>query len=402
MSDRNRVLVAGAGPVGCTVAYALLRQGIPVTLLEASADLPSDPRAATFHPPTMEMLEEIGLAKPLHDMGIEIKTWQYRDRKKGRIAEFDLGLLSDITPYPYRLHCEQFKYARMVLEKATEFSDCEYRNNTAVTGFTQDADGVRLSADGPDGPETFEAKYLIGCDGGRSVVRHGMDTGFDGFTFEERFLVLATTYNFEPDGFAGTCYVADPEEWCSMFHVPANGPPGWWRVVFPMKPGMPEEEIMTDEFAQSRVQGFEPRDEPYEIVHQNLYTVHQRVADNYREGRILLAGDAAHVNNPLGGMGLNFGLHDAINLTEKLGKVWRGDAEDDLLDLYVRQRRTVALEYLHTQTLQNKKDLEEKDPAVREKTQAEWQRTAADPELARKFLLRTAMFEGVRRAESIQ
>lgn len=402
MSEKNRVIVAGAGPVGVTVAYALLRQDIPVTLVEASAELPSDPRAATFHPPTMEMLKGISLAQPLHDMGIEINKWQYRDRKKGRIAEFDLGILSDITEYPYRLHCEQFKYARMVLAKVREFDDCTYRNNTAVTGFAQDGNGVRLSADGPDGPEVFKGKYLVGCDGGRSPVRHQMNTGFEGFTFEERFLVIATNYNFEPDGFAGTCYVADPDEWCSMFRVPAEGPPGWWRVVFPMKPGQSEDEIFTDEFVQSRVQGFHPRSEPYEIMHRNLYTVHQRIADTYREGRVFLAGDAAHINNPLGGMGLNFGLHDAINLTEKLGKVWRAEAEEDLFDLYVRQRRTVAVEYLHAQTMQNKKDLEEKDEAVREKTQAEWRRIADDPKLARQFLLRTAMFEGVNRAASIQ
>ena len=402
MDEQNRVLVAGAGPVGVTVAYALLRQDIPVTLIEASGELPSAPRAATFHPPTMEMLDRIGLAQPLHDMGMEIKTWQYRDRKKGKIAEFDLGLLSDITPYPYRLHCEQFKYARMILEKTCAFSDCHYRNNTVVTGFTQNGNGVSLLVEGPDGPETIKGRYLIGCDGGRSVVRRQMNTGFEGFTFEERFLVLATTYNFEPDGFAGTCYIADPKEWCSMFRVPADGPPGWWRVVFPIKPGQTEEKIFSDEFVQSRVQGFHPRSEPYEIVHRNLYTVHQRIADTYREGRVFLAGDAAHINNPLGGMGLNFGIHDAINLTEKLGKVWRGEAEDDVFDLYVRQRRTVAVEYLHAQTLQNKKDLEETDEAVREETQAQWRRTAEDPELAREFLLRTAMIEGVRRAESIE
>ncbi len=402
MNDQNRVLVAGAGPVGITVAYALLRQDIPVTLVEASSELPSAPRAATFHPPTMEMLEGIGLAQPLHDMGMEIKTWQYRDRKKGKIAEFDLGLLSDVTPYPYRLHCEQFKYARMILEKVRAFADCEYRNNAPVTGFSQDADSVSLTVDGPDGPETIKGRYLVGCDGGRSVIRRQMNTGFDGFTFEERFLVLATTYNFEPDGFAGTCYIADPNEWCSMFRVPADGPPGWWRVVFPMKPGQAEDEIFSDEFVQSRIQGFHPRSEPYEIMHRNLYTVHQRIADTYREGRVFLAGDAAHINNPLGGMGLNFGIHDAISLTEKMGKVWRGEAQDDVFDLYVRQRRTVAVEYLHAQTMQNKKDLEETDEAVREETQAEWRRTAEDPELARKFLLRTAMIEGVRRAASIQ
>jgi len=116
-TKNDRVVIAGAGPVGVTAAYALLRQGIPVLLLESYADLPTDPRASTFHPPTMERLESLDVAEELHGMGIEVPKWQFRDLKKGLVAEFDLSILGDITRYPFRLHCEQHKYARMLLSK---------------------------------------------------------------------------------------------------------------------------------------------------------------------------------------------------------------------------------------------------------------------------------------------
>ena len=187
-----------------------------------------------------------------------------------------------------------------------------------------------------------------------------------------------------------------------MFKVPADGPPGQWRVVFPMKPDATDDKIFGDDAVQARLQAFHPLDGGYEVLHRNLYAVHQRIAETFRRGRVFLAGDAAHINNPLGGMGLNFGIHDALNLGEKLGSVWRGERGDALLDLYDRQRRTVAVEYLHAQTLQNKRDLEERDALARAKRQAEWRETAGDPDRALAFLRRTAMFEGVERARSIQ
>jgi 3-(3-hydroxy-phenyl)propionate hydroxylase len=174
-----------------------------------------------------------------------------------------------------------------------------------------------------------------------------------------------------------------------------------WRCVFPADPQEDERELLDHTHAQRRLQGFVAHAMPYEIVHTNLYSVHQRVATCYRAGRVLLAGDAAHVNNPLGGMGLNFGIHDAHDLAGKLARVWRGDAPADLLDHYDRQRRTVAERFLQAQSIENKHTLEERDPAAREARKAEMRRIAADPELARRFLLRTSMIEGLRAAAAI-
>jgi len=397
------VLIAGAGPVALTAAYALLRQNIPVQLFDIYATVPSEPRASTFHPPTVELLEEIGVAEELLSMGLEVRYWQQRDRRKGLVAELDLHILSDITRYPYRLHCEQHKYAGMLLRRVEEMSPGCVHRNSRVLSARQDADAAYLTVETPTGTHEVKGRYLIGADGGRSIVRHSLGVSFEGKTFEERFLVLTTPFDFGPYGFTGTCYIADPVEWCSMFRVPADGPPGRWRVVFPESSGRPEAEVFNEAECQARLQNFFPHPDgkDYQIVHKNIYQVHQRIAGKFRVGHVFLAGDAAHINNPLGGMGLNFGIHDALNAADKIGQVWRGEADETVFDRYDRQRRTVAEEYLLAQTAQNKRDLEERDPVAREKRQEEWRQTAADPKKARAFLLKTAMFESVRRAREI-
>lgn len=403
-TKNDRVVIAGAGPVGVTAAYALLRQGIPVLLLESYADLPTEPRASTFHPPTMERLESLDVAEELHGMGIEVPKWQFRDLKKGLVAEFDLSILGDITRYPFRLHCEQHKYARMLLSKVEKMDGCEIRKSRTVTGARSEENGVSVTVDGPNGPEKVTGRYLIGCDGGKSVVRHAMGVSFEGLTFEERFLVLTTPFDYTDHGFRGTCYIADPDRWYSMFKVPAEGPPGRWRVVSPVEPTVDEADAFDDDACQERIQAVMPHPDggTFPIIHKNIYQVHQRIAGRFAVGNVFLAGDAAHINNPLGGMGLNFGIHDALNLTEKMVAVYRGEASDDIFALYDRQRRTVAEEYLLAQTAQNKRDLEESDPESRAQRQKEWRETADNPEAAREFLLRTAMFKSVERERSIQ
>jgi 3-(3-hydroxy-phenyl)propionate hydroxylase len=212
--------------------------------------------------------------------------------------------------------------------------------------------------------------------------------------------VITTENDFADSGFAYSSYVSDPREWCALFEVPGKGPPGLWRVVFPTPPESTVEELLDFTTAQGRLQGFLPARSPYAIVHTNLYTVHQRVAHTYRRNRALLAGDAAHVNNPLGGMGMNFGIHDAVALAAALTRVLNG-GPDDLLNLYDRQRRYVANAFLQAMTIQNKRTLEEKDPLKRRERLEEIRLTAADPAKARDFLMRTSMFEGLNAASQI-
>ncbi len=400
-AQSDSVLIAGAGPIGLTAALCLAQRRIPVTVLEAGAKIFDDPRAGTIHPPTLEMFADIDVTEMMLARGYIVRNYQYRDRRTGVVADFDLGALTDDTPYPYRLMLEQHKICYMLLERLKTYPCCDVLMEHRVTAVTQDDEGVSATVETRGGAKTFLGRWMIGCDGGRSQVRKSMNVEFSGFTYPERFLILSTRYDFEPFGYALTNYIADPDEWCALFKVPGHDERGVWRVAFPVDAQSPVEEIFNEAAVQRRMQGFHRKDGDYDVIHRNLYDVHQRVASCYRDGRLLLAGDAAHINNPLGGMGMNFGFHDAFNLTEKLAAVIRDGADDALLDRYDRQRRTVAQEYLQRQTIENKRNIEQNDPIEREKFYDELRAIAADRAKLRSYLLRVAMIEGVRRANAI-
>jgi 3-(3-hydroxy-phenyl)propionate hydroxylase len=399
-SDEARVLVAGGGPAGMATALFLIEHGVPVLLLERGEGPHADPRAATYHPPTLEMLERSGVTAELHERGIVARRWQYRDRREGLVAEFDLQSLAGDTRYPYRLQCEQHKLVAMMERRVAASPLARILHGVEVTAVTQHAEGVEVEVKHAGGrSSSFGGRWLVGADGGRSVVRKSQNIDFRGFTWPERFLVITTTFDFETLGFAYSSYTMDPQEWAATFKVPGDGS-GIWRCVFPTRPEENERELLDVERAAARLAAFVPESRQGQVIHTNLYAVHQRIAETYRRGRVLLVGDAAHVNNPLGGMGLNFGIHDAHHLADCLGRIWQG-ATDELLDRYDRQRRDVAERYLQAQTISNKKTLEESDPQRRAQQQAQMRAMAADAAEARRYLLRTSMIEGLRAAATI-
>lgn len=397
----ERVLIAGGGPSGMATALFLIQRGIPVTVIERSIEAHADPRAATYHPPTLEMLAPSGVTAELHAQGIIARRWQFRDRREGLVAEFDLERLTDDTPYPYRLQCEQHKLVDMMERRVAGSSLATIIHGASVDDVTQDsshASAMVLHADGRR--ERLSGSYLVGADGGRSIVRKSQNIAFEGFTWPERFLVITTTFDFESLGFAYSSYTMDPIEWAATFKVPGDDGRGIWRCVFPTRTDEHESDLLDSTRAAARLREFVPESASGRVVHVNLYAVHQRVAATYRKGRVLLAGDAAHINNPLGGMGLNFGIHDAHSLAGYLAEAIES-GRNEPLDRYDRQRRTVAERYLQAQTIANKQLLEETDHDRRLARQAEMRAIAADQDRARQYLLRTAMIEGLRVAASI-
>jgi 3-(3-hydroxy-phenyl)propionate hydroxylase len=397
------VLIAGGGPVGLFCALLLGRHGLPVRLFDENADLQQDPRAATTHPATLELLGAAGLADDVARVGLVAPIFQFWDRPTGRkVAEFDHALLKDDTAYPFAVQCEQFKTARLILERLRALPNVEVLFGHEVVGVDQNDRSVTVEARGPAGMTTHQGAYLIGADGGRSIVRKQCGIAFDGFTWPERFIVLTTPFDFAASrGYCPRSYFADPDEWCNCFKVSGDGPPGLWRTVYPANPALSDDELMSDEAVQARLQRFFPAPEPYEIVHRNLYVTHQRVAHRFRAGRVLLAGDAAHVNNPIGGMGLNGGLQDAANASEQIAKILLDGAPDRLLDLYDLQRRTVATEFVQEQSIANKKRLETREPQARRRNLDELGAIAADPARARDFLLRSSMLSSQRRVAAM-
>jgi len=404
MSTENRqILIAGGGPVGLLCAWLIGRRGIPVRLFDNNSGPQADPRAATTHPATLDLLAEDGLAEDMARVGLVAPIFQFWDRPSGElVAQFDHAVLKNDTRHPFVVQCEQFKTAKLILERLRKCPSVEVLFDCEVLDATQTADAVTAQVRGPSGIVSHSGAYLIGADGGRSTVRRRSGIKFEGFTWPERFIVLTTPYDFEAErGYCYRSYFADPGAWCNCFKVSADGPPGLWRTVYPTDPAQSEDAIMNDSGVQARMQSFFPSPEPYEIVHRNLYVTHQRVAETFRAGRVLLAGDAAHVNNPIGGMGLNGGIQDAVSLSDKLIRILLDGAPERLLDLYDLQRRTVAIEFVQEQSIANKKRLEARDPDVRKRNLDELRQIAADPERARQFLLRTAMIASQRRAEGI-
>jgi 3-(3-hydroxy-phenyl)propionate hydroxylase len=226
---------------------------------------------------------------------------------------------------------------------------------------------------------------------------------FEGFTYPERFIKIATTFDFGTANpkVAFRNYFSDPDEWCNLFKVQGKRPPGLWRAIMPIKSEETDEIALSPERIETRLQTFFPNSGRYEIEYVNVYGAHQCVAATFRKGRVLLAGDSAHVNNPIGGMGMNGGIHDGINLADKLARVIHGEAGDDLLDLYSRQRRHAAVKYVQAQTIANKRLMEERDPAVRQKNFDELRRTADNPDSARAYMRRAALADSLRDAAAV-
>jgi len=396
------VVIAGAGPTGLMAALALAKQGVTVMVFETEPALTHDLRAGSFHPPTQEMMAPYGITARMEAIGLKVSNWQIRQRRGDLVANFDLGLLSDITPYPHRLHLEQHRLTPIQFDLLKEQPTASVHFGHAVTGFEQRGDSVMVTVQSEGKSRVIEAAWLVAADGGKSVIRKQTGVNFEGFTWPEQFLVVSTEYDFGRHGFAMNAYISDPVEWAAIFKVPDDGPPGLWRIAFPCDPEIADEEHLKAPNVERRMQAFLERDVPYEIRYKSIYRVHQRVADNWRLGRVLLAGDAAPLNNPLGGFGLNSGIHDAVNLAEKLGRVMRGEADEILMDLYVRQRRNATVEQVQAMSIRNKKLLEERDPAVQRQRVAEMVEIANDPVRCLEHLLNTSMISGLRRSALVQ
>jgi len=394
-----RILIVGAGPVGMTAAAYLANEGIPVTVVDAHRDVPTDLRASTFHPPTLDMLDRFGIGKKCVEQGLICPQWQFRDRREGVIATFDLSLLKDETNHPYRLQCEQWKLSLLLRDWLQAHPDAEVIFGARAVDVAQDDDGVTVSVEREDGTkESLRGRYLIGADGARSNIRKALGVKFEGMTIPEIFLSISTPFPFQEafDDLSNIAYLSDPDEWAVLLRTPSL-----WRVLLPTDPGETPEHMKSAARVEERLQALCPNPEPYEIAHAVDYRVHEKVAEKYTFGRIFLAGDAAHLNNPLGGMGMNGGIHDAMNLAGKLTRVWHG-APLSLMDRYERQRRKVAVETVQAQALRNRSILNERSPEARKVYHDELRATVADPVKHKAYVMRSSLLQSLRDLEDVE
>jgi 3-(3-hydroxy-phenyl)propionate hydroxylase len=375
------VLIAGAGPSGAVAAYRLAQMGVDVILLEGQPQCPQDMRASTFHPPTLDMMEELGLLDTLEAQALRAPIYQYRNRATGEVLSLDMGEIADVARHPYRLQCEQFKLTRLIADKLAEHPHGSILFQRRLTHYEQDDQGV------------------IGADGANSLVRKLMGVEFSGFTYPEKFLTLSTTYPVHEafQDLAYVAYMADPREWCVLIRVSE-----FWRVLVPALETDDDAVLVGDAKKSVVFDGLVGDGACVVTSHRTVYRVHQRVANSYRQGRVILMGDAAHLNNPLGGFGMNSGVHDAWNLSDKLQAILQDSADPDAeLDRYERQRRTVMQEFVQAQTMRNKRALEAGAEAAQGEAQAQLAAVIANPDLRRDYILNQAMIKSRAREAEI-
>ncbi len=398
-----KLIVVGSGPVGAVLALGAAQRGMNVVLVEAETVVDETPRAATVHPSTLAMLGALGLMDDILEQGLVARYFDFWDRPtRTLIARMDHEVLADLTPYPFVVQVEQHKIVNMVRDRLAGFDNVEVHLGATVTGVEQAASGVLASAERDGEALRLTGDYLIGTDGGRSTVRKGLGIEFEGYTWPERFLVLTTLFDFQ-QAFPGCSYrnyLADPEEWVNLFKVAGDGGSGRWRAVFPTGVDETDDQALSDDVVRRRLGRLAVDANPAEqLLHRKLYKVHQRVASAFRGGRMFLAGDAAHVNNPIGGLGLNCGIHDAVELLDTISVA--AGVDDPVLDRYEARRRTLNIEFVQQQTVTNKQRLEEVDPDQRKVRFAELAAIAADPKRERAFLMRSSLLQSVAKSKTI-
>lgn len=391
------MIIAGAGPVGLTAARLFQEQGIPFLVLESEKELADDLRASTFHPPTLDMLDGLDAAGPLIAEGLISPTWQIRMHPGGERAVFDLGAISDDTDHPFRLQCKQSTLCRILMAQILDRGG-EVHMGMRVTEVDQDADGVRVTAEDCRGQShRFEGGFLIGADGSRSVIREMVTSVFAGKTYPETTILATTRFPFEEHlpGLSNVNYVWKEGGTFSLLRLP-----DMWRCsLYPDGEETVEDALRPESIAR-KLQEIAPSDTPHVVEEIRPYRIHMRIVDTYRKERIVLAGDAAHLNSPSGGMGMNGGIHDAFELAATLGAILDGGPLD-LLDRYTRRRRPIAELEILTQADRNRARMQERDPALRRKMLADLQAITQDPARMREHLLQTSMITGLRKAGAI-
>lgn len=383
------VVIAGAGPVGLTAAVALAQKGVPVRVFEKGLALSRESRASTFHPSSLEILHELGLVDQLLSAGVTVPSFQFRDRYRGLIAQFNYSVLEADTNYAYRIQFEQSKLTPLLLQELSGLKDAEVLFGHEVVHARIEAErSIVVTINSDEGEWTLECPYLIGADGAGSKVRKSAGIDFEGLTYPERYLVVSTMFEFSeviPD-LSYVNYIADPEEWFALLRTPDH-----WRATFPLEEQESDDQANTDSAIQRRLSKIHPLADGYEVVHTNIYRVHRRVANKFSVGGVVLIGDAAHVNNPLGGLGMNSGILDAFFLAGVLHDVWMGREDEKKLQEFGLRHKHVAENVIGKQSNYNWVALRETDEKERLRQHQELREVASDDDRTRDYLLNASL-----------
>jgi 3-(3-hydroxy-phenyl)propionate hydroxylase len=376
------VLIAGAGPVGLITALGLARAGVEVTVLEAEPGIVDSPRAMVYHWTVLEPLDRLGILGEVERRGFRKQDYAFRVFETGETIGYSIDALADETPYAYNVHLGQHELAGIALEHLERLPGARAMFGARVAGVAQDAHAVTVTATTADGSAELRADWLVGADGAGSTVRKALGLSFDGFTWRERFVATNVRYDFGRHGFARATFQIDPVHGAVIVKIDSSG---LWRCTYSEDASLPEETVA--ERVPEHFAALLPGGEGYELERHQPYRMHQRAAERFREGRVLLAGDAAHATNPAGGLGLTSGLFDAFALSDALSSVILDGAGEELLDRWAEERRRLFLEVASPAASEMKRLIySEADPERRLEDVEAIRRWTSDPDLLRERL----------------
>ena len=329
------VIVVGGGPTGFVTALGLAQAGADVCLIEAEAGINDSPRACVYHWSMLGGLERLGIREEAESLGYTKDDYLWLVKKTGERLPYDLKVLSSVTPFPYNIQLGQDRLAEICHRRLEAMPNAEVHWSTPFGGLSQDADGVTVRA----GEGELRARWVVGADGAGSAVRKALGLSFDGMTWPERFVATNVRHDFESGGYWQSTMVVDDEWGAVIVKITRDG---LWRCTFMEDAALPEETYLDRIPAAYR--NLLPGNDGYELVQSSPYKMHQRCAEAFHKGRVLLAGDAAHVTNPTGGFGLTTGLFDAFALWPTLAAVVLDGADPELLDTWAEERRATFLD----------------------------------------------------------
>lgn len=390
----SNITIVGAGPVGLTLAVCLVKKGIQVTVLEKEKSLTKIPKASTIHPASLKIYDELGLLDEIKKHGLIAERFQYWNRKNNEIiAQFDLSLLKDETDYPYRIQCEQHHLTSICYEYLKDSNLATIKFGHEVTGVHHYEGFVEYEVIVNGEFKTEQCDYLVACDGASSPVRKSLNISFDGFTYEDPYQLIVMDYDLSKtyENLAPVSYFFDLDEWVAV--IQSVG--GLWKILIPYRNETEDHE----EYIYRRAENFTKQKEPFNIVHHAKYRAHQRVAETFVKGRVILIGDAAHINTPLGGMGMNSGIHDAYYLAEVFNDHLNRSEIDSELAEFNRKRQYIIKEFVQKHTTENASRASQASNDITRIN--ELRNTVKNREASLEYMRKTTMLYGMKVMETI-